>query len=71
MSYYRICPSCGSHLDPGEICDCKLHAASSSHSRERSRDSPRDALPHTEEATTEAGPIEGRIVAPSVNTNGR
>lgn len=23
MSYYRTCPDCGAHLDPGEICDCK------------------------------------------------
>lgn len=23
MSYYRVCPDCGSHLDPGERCDCK------------------------------------------------
>ena len=22
MSYYRTCPRCGAHLDPGEICDC-------------------------------------------------
>lgn len=21
-SYYRICPKCGAHLDPGEVCDC-------------------------------------------------
>ena len=20
--YYRTCPNCGAHLDPGEICDC-------------------------------------------------
>ena len=20
---YKICPNCGVHLDPGEICDCK------------------------------------------------
>lgn len=20
---YRICPDCGAHLDPGEICDCR------------------------------------------------
>lgn len=24
MSYYRICPHCGAHLDPGEVCDCIL-----------------------------------------------
>ena len=23
MSYYKTCPHCGAHLDPGERCDCK------------------------------------------------
>ncbi len=23
MAYYDVCPNCGSHLDPGEKCDCK------------------------------------------------
>ena len=23
MSVYRICPDCGSSLDPGERCDCQ------------------------------------------------
>ena len=23
MSYYRVCPICGAHLDPGERCDCQ------------------------------------------------
>lgn len=23
MSYYRTCPDCGAHLDPGEMCDCQ------------------------------------------------
>lgn len=23
MAYYRTCPDCGAHLDPGEECDCK------------------------------------------------
>lgn len=22
-TYYRVCPICGSSLDPGEICDCE------------------------------------------------
>ena len=22
MSYFKICPHCGAHLDPGEKCDC-------------------------------------------------
>ena len=22
MGYYRTCPYCGAHLDPGELCDC-------------------------------------------------
>lgn len=21
--YYRVCPYCGAHLDPGEKCDCE------------------------------------------------
>ncbi len=20
---YRVCPVCGAHLDPGEVCDCQ------------------------------------------------
>ncbi len=27
MSYYRTCPYCGAHLDPGETCDCKEKTA--------------------------------------------
>ena len=23
MEYYRTCPICGAHLDPGEKCDCQ------------------------------------------------
>lgn len=23
MAYYRSCPYCGCHLDPGERCDCQ------------------------------------------------
>lgn len=23
MTYYRTCPKCGAHLDPGEKCDCE------------------------------------------------
>lgn len=23
MPYYKICPECGAHLDPGEKCDCQ------------------------------------------------
>lgn len=22
MAYYHVCPNCGAHLDPCEICDC-------------------------------------------------
>ncbi len=25
MAYYRTCPECGAHLDPGEACsDCEV-----------------------------------------------
>ena len=23
MAFFRICPDCGAHLDPGESCDCR------------------------------------------------
>lgn len=23
MKYYKTCPYCGSHLDTGEMCDCR------------------------------------------------
>lgn len=23
MAYFNTCPDCGSHLDPGEKCDCQ------------------------------------------------
>lgn len=23
MAYYKTCPHCGAHLDPGEKCDCR------------------------------------------------
>lgn len=23
MSYFKTCPDCGAHLDPGELCDCR------------------------------------------------
>ena len=26
MAYYRVCPDCGAHLDPGEKCDCRVGA---------------------------------------------
>lgn len=29
MSYYKVCPHCGCHLDPGELCDCKKETAAS------------------------------------------
>lgn len=24
MSYFKVCPYCGAHLNPGEVCDCFL-----------------------------------------------
>ncbi|MCI8915611.1 MAG: hypothetical protein HFF26_02950 [Oscillospiraceae bacterium] len=23
MSYFKVCPHCGAHLDPNETCDCQ------------------------------------------------
>lgn len=27
MRYYKTCPQCGAHLDPGEKCDCTKNTA--------------------------------------------
>lgn len=27
MGFFRTCPLCGAHLDPGEVCDCKKNTA--------------------------------------------
>lgn len=27
MNYYKTCPLCGAHLDPGEVCECKKETA--------------------------------------------
>ena len=34
MSYYWICPRCGSNLDPGEKCDCEVSQHGRLHLRE-------------------------------------
>lgn len=39
MNYYKICPFCGAHLDPGELCDCSGDKESGEHpEREEERD---------------------------------
>lgn len=39
MPYYRICPHCGGHLDPGERCDC-TEAPSAGAIQEKEKDAP-------------------------------
>lgn len=36
MSYYRTCPLCGAHLDPGERCDCRTKENAASGTRNTS-----------------------------------
>lgn len=31
---YRLCPSCGERLDPGEICDCRKNPPPGEQDRE-------------------------------------
>lgn len=33
MSYYRTCPYCGAHLDPGERCDCQRESEANCQAR--------------------------------------
>ena len=34
MAFFRICPGCGSNLDPGETCDCSKWDKSEHHQAE-------------------------------------
>lgn len=49
MAYFHICPQCGSHLDPGESCDCKndTERRPQPFSIERARDSPTARIHYT------------------------
>lgn len=49
---YRVCPDCGTNLDPGEICDCKNKNAAS-----------RRASPKDGEAKRKQQPIAADIIA--------
>jgi hypothetical protein len=37
MPYFKTCPACGSHLDPGEKCDCTKENAPPSANGEASK----------------------------------
>lgn len=43
MPYYIICPRCGSHLDPGERCDCQ--DKSQEPERQEAAESKKEATP--------------------------
>lgn len=34
MPYWRECPKCGCHLDPGEVCDCEAEKVDKPQARE-------------------------------------
>lgn len=74
MAYYRVCPNCGSNLDPGEQCDCERQGATETGwnrareraakkreriiEREGSADGERQKPYYTEELTKEAVSLE-------------
>lgn len=35
--YYRTCPCCGAHLDPGERCDCEESPVQNGGKKDRSQ----------------------------------
>ena len=45
LAYYRTCPHCGAHLDPGEVCDCQKEEPSGADNTER----PHVENPHAED----------------------
>lgn len=43
MSYFRICPICGAHLDPGEKCDCVEEKAAKAYKEQQEQQKPEKA----------------------------
>lgn len=39
MAYYNTCPNCGSHLDPGEKCDCQQERTAPEEVKQKDEDS--------------------------------
>lgn len=35
MPYYKVCPHCGSNLDPGEQCECAKEKHSETYSKKK------------------------------------
>lgn len=42
MKYFRTCPRCGSHLDPGEKCDCQKRREEHVGERKENRNETKD-----------------------------
>lgn len=42
MSYYRVCPYCQAHLDPGERCDCRREENRNVKRKENHHEKPHD-----------------------------
>lgn len=57
MSYYHVCPNCGSHLDPGERCDCKTSEKPSDHRQACPR-----LLHHDRKAAEYAGKTQSQSI---------
>lgn len=52
MSYYRICPHCGAHLDPGEACDCRDKTKTAPSAANTEDGQVEQSLPDTDSAST-------------------
>lgn len=62
MSFYRECPNCGAHLDPGEACDCEKKPATEareSPAEKIRRHTTADLFNETIEAARTAGLLAG------------
>ena len=53
MAYYHVCPMCGSHLDPNEVCECKkmppVEVATQQTARDGTMTSHVEAIVHDEQ----------------------
>lgn len=64
MSYYRTCPHCGAHLDPGEVCDCQIGPLVNARHPRKLKLAPVDKKTAPSAANAEDGRAEQTLTGP-------
>lgn len=71
MSYYRTCPYCGAHLDPGESCACvdAMFEALTPENKQKVKSLVNDLLAEQKNAAPSGNDTEGGKVEQGLTAN--